>query len=277
VQHHYRPLKKNPALTLGIAIHTALEKYYGSGEDLVEAFHKAMDTGEDWVVQAAHALAGVELAENKKLRDLGTAMLINYFEEYQDEKLEVLATEMEIARRVPIPADDASPPPEAQDFYVAARVDLIVHDQLLDQTFAMDHKTYERFYMGQLEMSTQLIIEKYVAEGWLGKPVVGTIYNGLWKRKTPTKSQSQLFQRHPVYVNPHQVTTTLYRVYWQLRRMHSPDFRVYPETGTMKCQYCPFKQPCAEYIRGGDWQFVLDNLFVRKDYEHDLVFGDDRD
>jgi hypothetical protein len=43
---------------------------------------------------------------------------------------------------------------------------------------------------------------------------------------------------------------------------------VYPEPDDLKCSMCDFKIPCSEYMRGGDYQYILDNLFdSRKDEE----------
>lgn len=250
---NYRARHVSTALSFGIAVHFALEEYYRDGKDPAKAY-------DDYV--AKNFMVGGRMPAEFAY---GTRMLEDYVEFYkQKEKFKVLSTELEVARRIPIPEDDPNPPEIAKHFYVAARVDAIVLDRLINQTFVLEHKTFEKFYPIQLENDHQFLIEAYVAEGWLKKPIAGLIYNGL--RKHPGASAAvRPFERHYLAINAAQTETALYRAYWTLRSIHSKAFKIYPEPTTLKCNMCEFRGPCIEYTRGGDYQFMLDNLYEKRE------------
>lgn len=254
---NYKPAKKKDHFVLGLAIHKALELYYGEDADPVEVFL------EYWAENT------LTIEGFTSLRDLGVAMLENYITKYHDqdkENFEVVATEMEIARKIPVPEDEEGEP---GDFYIAAIVDAIVYETRLEQYFVLEHKTFSRFYATQLSRDHQFPIERFVAEGWLKEPIAGVIYNGLRKKEEPTAT-TRLFERHTLYVNDQQVDTVLHRAYWQLKQLHSDQFRIYPEPATLKCSMCDFKQPCNAYMQGEDYKFLLNNLFEERegdDYE----------
>lgn len=261
LQYHwsrnYKPIRSAPALEFGIAIHHALEIHYGQGLDPIKEFRAYVGKN----------FASTGLGEPE--RELGSAMLANYVNQYRRENFTVISTEQEIARRVPVAKDDPHPAPWVKDFYVAARIDAIVYDKALGKTFVLEHKTFEKFYPQFLQLSHQFVIEKYVADGYLKKikhpSVAGVIYNGLRKRGTPSKSKTtKLFERHVIYVTDKQVEIMLHRVYWKLMETSSKFFPVYPEPSQMTCQFCEFKQPCIEYQRGGDWKFFFDNLYQER-------------
>lgn len=257
----YQTLKSVPHREFGLAIHYALERYYGFKEEPVKAFLDYMDE---------HA---VTLAKVDNARDLGAAMLTNYLTKWKNERFHVICTEKEIARRVPVPIDDPHPPARAKEFYIGARIDAIVHDQILQKTFVLEHKTFDKFYSNSLDLDHQFVIEKFVADGFLKRPVAGVLYNGLRKSSTLAKhSYVNLFERHPIYITDEQVRITLHRVYWTLMETTSEDFKVYPEPSTMVCNFCDFKQPCIEYQRGGDWQFYLDNVFQKREEDDNEWF-----
>jgi hypothetical protein len=244
----YKTKSPAPAFTFGLAIHEALEQYYGEGRDLVEAFKetsKDLDFG---------------------FRTLGELMVRNYLKEYQGkENFETIATEIELARKIPVPQDET--PGQEMTFYVAARLDAIVKDKNLDQVLVLEHKTFDRFYPESLAMDMQFVFEKFVAEGFFKNTPVkvrGVIYNGLRKKGVGTKA-TRLFERHTIYINGYQVRVALYRAYWTLKQIHSGHFPIFPQPSSLKCAMCQFKTPCGEYMRGGDYQFLLDHTFIKRD------------
>lgn len=251
---NYKSLITSEHYEFGLAVHYAMEKYYGEGEDLIEAFEEYMNKE-------------VLMLPGDKRMALGIAMLNNYVDHYQgDEHLEVIATELEVARKVPVPADDPHPPKRAKEFYVAARIDAIVYDENLGQSFVMEHKTFSKFFPAQLSRDHQFIIECFVANGCSEVPVDGVIYNGLRKSAKPGKT-TKLFERHTLYIDDASTEIMLHRVYWELMRISSDSFHAYPEPSTMKCNFCDFKVPCNEYMHGGDYKFTLNNLYARREKE----------
>lgn len=247
----YKPKRRAVHYDFGIAIHHALEQYYTEKADPVKAFEAYWDT-------EMLTLEGMD----DKDRALGVAMLKNYVKFYTSDREDftVFYTEKEIARRIPIPKDDPNPPAIAKRFYVAARVDAIVWDRKLAKKFVLEHKTFETFYPGSLNLDHQFVIEAFVANGITQDPVEGVIYNGL-RKKAEGSGTTKLFERHYLYINERQIKVALHRAYWTLRTVTDPNFVVYPEPGTLKCNMCEFKNPCAEYMRGGDYQFQLDNSY----------------
>lgn len=250
LQYHwsrnYKTLTPSQAREFGSAIHHALEAHYGSDMDPIKAFR---------------GFVRLNYIEDV---DLGITMLRNYFVQYKNENFEVLATELEIARRIPVPDDELDPPKRAKRFRIGARVDTIVRDKTLDKVFVLEHKTFSRFYKAGLELDHQFVVEAFVAEGWLGEPIAGVLYNGLRKSKKETAT-TKLFERHPIYISEHAIEVMLHRAYWTLIDTTADDFHIYPEPGGMTCSFCQFKSPCAEYMRGGDWKFILNNAFKKRE------------
>lgn len=262
LQYHwsrsYRPRTSATHLEFGSAVHYALEQYYGSKENPAEAFTRYMIDRDLGINTSPYGSPDL---------NLGVAMLTNYLKQYNDlETFTILFTEKEVARRIPIPEDEPDPPARAKRFYVAARIDAVVWDRALAKAFVMEHKTFETFYPGSLELDHQFVIEKFVAGGLTTAEVAGVIYNGLRKRAEPSKT-TKLFERHTLYINDRQVKVALHRAYWSLKEATSDNFIIYPEPAAMKCNMCAFKRPCVEYMRGGDYQFLLDNLFAKREEE----------
>lgn len=262
LQYHwsrlYKPVQSASYLEFGISIHKALEGFYSSGSDPAAVFE-------------AYWLKNNVVLPGDKTLELGITMMTNYKKAYAKESFEVLATELELARRVPVPDDEPEPPTRARRFYIGSIIDAIVLDTSLNQIFVLEHKTFERFYESTLGFNHQFAIEKFVSDGWVQKmnpkkSVVGVIYNGL-RKADHHSSTTKLFERHPLYINDHQVKVVTHRIYWQLKATSDPSFIVYPEPDDLKCSMCAFKQPCSSYQRGEDYQFILDNVFTSREDE----------
>ncbi len=273
LKHHwgrnYKPRSEAPALTFGLAIHEALATYYGDKGDPYSVFKKYMN--EHSIEVPGYEESGI---------GLGIDMLTNYFREYQGkERFQVISVEEEAARRVPIPEDDIHPPSWSKNFYLGARIDAIVYDKNLQKAFVLEHKTFSDFFPAYLELSHQFSAEKFVAEGILRSSkyrlrstnikyrsieIAGVIYNGLRKARKPTRT-TNLFERHYVYLNENQIKVMLHHVYWKLMETSSRFYPIFPEPTSIACRYCNFKQVCLEYQRGGDYQFMLDNLYIKRE------------
>ena len=52
------------------------------------------------------------------------------------------------------------------------------------------------------------------------------------------------------------------RIGWEALDMVRADLPLYPTPGKFNCSYCSFKEPCLAYNQGGDYQFLLNELFV---------------
>lgn len=47
--------------------------------------------------------------------------------------------------------------------------------------------------------------------------------------------------------------------------MVDPHLRLYPSAGRFSCGFCAFRQPCLEKNRQGDYQYMLDTLYDKRD------------
>jgi hypothetical protein len=54
-------------------------------------------------------------------------------------------------------------------------------------------------------------------------------------------------------------------LYMEAKEMITPDLPIYYSAGRFSCSFCAFRQPCIEKNRQGDFQFILDNLFEKRD------------
>lgn len=54
-------------------------------------------------------------------------------------------------------------------------------------------------------------------------------------------------------------------LYWEAQEMCNPNLQLYPNAGRFNCATCAFRQPCLEKNRQGDWQYMLDSLFDRRE------------
>jgi hypothetical protein len=259
LQYHWGRNYRAPAsdsLKFGIVIHEALQRYYEDGQEIIDALDEYVADDPEGIIDEDFNYA------------LAAKMLSNYRERYKREQFKVLAAELEIARKLPTPHDEPDPPERAANFYVGARVDLIVLDKALGKTFVMDHKTFDRFYPDSIQRDHQFVVETYVAEGWLNEPVAGFLYNGLRKKAEPGPT-TNLFERVPVYVNDQMKQVMLHRAYWKLKEATAEYFPIYPEPSSLVCAFCRFKSPCTEYMRGGDYKFLLDNTMERRERGED--------
>lgn len=54
-------------------------------------------------------------------------------------------------------------------------------------------------------------------------------------------------------------------LYLEAAEMVDPDLRIYPSSGRFTCSFCAFRQPCLEKNRQGDYQYMLDTLFDKRE------------
>jgi hypothetical protein len=47
--------------------------------------------------------------------------------------------------------------------------------------------------------------------------------------------------------------------------MVDPELRIYPSPGRFSCGFCAFRQPCLEKFRQGDYQYLLDTMFDKRE------------
>jgi hypothetical protein len=54
-------------------------------------------------------------------------------------------------------------------------------------------------------------------------------------------------------------------LYQEAKEMTSKETLIYPSPGRFSCGFCAFRQPCIEKFRQGDYQYMLDTLFDKRE------------
>lgn len=258
----YQPLARNEHFDLGVGLHEGLAAFYRDGKDPIVVFNKWIDKQIKGVLQlmdtgglmVAKALANDvdTLTESKKL---GSYMLEKYLVHHQHERMEILAVEQEVFKSIP-----------GTDWDYHAVIDLLVRDaRRRNKIYVVDHKSFSRFYLQYLEKDHQFVSYTWAAQDLIDEPIAGVIYNGIRKQQPGSTSKLAMFERHTLDINGHQVKLWLKRIRDVYKLLTSGKFKVYPEPNSMSCSNCEFKDPCTLYMKGEDYQFLLDNLYKKKE------------
>lgn len=81
------------------------------------------------------------------------------------------------------------------------------------------------------------------------------------------KTQGTAFwARHQIYKSDHEVQETERNIGYEALDMTDPKLRIYPSPGRFGCNFCAFQEPCKEKNAQGDYQYILDTLFEKKEH-----------
>jgi PD-(D/E)XK nuclease superfamily len=255
----YQLIRRNVALTLGSAIHHALEQYYANQVNPVEAF---VEYAADLIkTNKSDPRFDDEIEEFQDAFALGKVMLEGYLKRYPKEPFKVLSTEQTILRRLHNPLL----PGEQIDCWISVRLDAIVQEKSTGDIFALEHKTFERFNPGQLDRDHQLTAEVWAGSGVVKAAVSGVIWNGLRKQAPGKNVKNQLFERHTVYRTDAQVKTFLERAYYLYEEMTRVPLHIYPSPNNVRCGQCSYKEPCTAWQNKDDYRFILENMYTKRE------------
>lgn len=271
----YQPRQKTMALELGSAIHKALEQYYKNLSHDVEQAYNEKTVTEDFrnymiqlykQIQANPMIVSNSLEDVEEAAKLGMEMLKNYFNEYREKddftflknKDGEIISEHNLTRKLP-----------GAKCIIVARVDGLVRDNINGKLFILEHKTFKRFEEDSLHRDEQFTIQVWVGEQLLenlnlNEKVEGVIFNGLRKTFASPRLKNPLFERHIVFRNNVQINYFLLNALNTFKTIMKKKLDIYPEPDQIKCNSCNFKEPCLELIRGGDYEFILKNLFTKR-------------
>lgn len=266
----YKPKFSGINLELGDGIHAALEAFYKSKiditssknePDIISYFLKYMDDK----FKMADLKFDDDIAKFKEGVELGKVMLKGYLEEYdhgRKDEFDVIYTEKTLSRPLPIPNSSRN-----AKCNVVVRLDGLVRDHKTKKLFSLEHKTYSAYDEIGMERDPQFTAQVWVGQSLakqigLNESVVGVIYNGLRKQRPSKKITAPLFRRTTIYRNENQIKSFLYAAYWLYRE--SLKWKVFPQPSTRECAICDFQKPCLELIRGGDYQYLLNENYLKR-------------
>lgn len=257
----YKRKGRSYHLDLGIGVHLALGERYEAVRlkkprpDIVAIFSSWADM-EIEKLNADDSMYPEDIETLAAVRTMGITMLEGYEEKYRNETFEVLATEKDVEKPIP-----------GTDWTLRARIDTIVRDTTLGRLYVLEHKTFTTLHVDYLDKDHQLAAEAWLAQDLVDEPIDGVIYNGLRKKIPSNKTKSPFFERHYVSINEHQIGWLLRRCRAMHATLTAPRLSIYPEPSPIKCGMCIYKDPCSEFQRGGDFQFLLDTVYDKRDEE----------
>lgn len=80
------------------------------------------------------------------------------------------------------------------------------------------------------------------------------------------KNEGERFHgRYQILKTDEELEMAEYRLWQEAQEMTNVTTAVYPSPGRFNCASCAFRQPCLEYNRKGDYQYLLDTLFDKRE------------
>lgn len=276
----YRALKPKKKivmgpLPLGSRVHNALEQFYTTGENPVDAYERFQRIDNKVFLESPEANFEDNIKKFNSESELGRIILEGYMEwmaeENPDADIEVIGAEKKLSYRL----TDFDPRVE-----LMGKTDLKVKRASSGKHALLDHKTAASFstYYETSHMSEQLMLyvmlEKLDTEN--GDPKVdGGIYNLLKKVKRTGTAKPPFYERLDVRFNDQTLESFWIRTLGTVRdimelrdRLDAGEdhrFYAYPSP-TKDCTWkCPFFQVCPMFDDGSSAEAMLEELFDQVD------------
>jgi hypothetical protein len=74
------------------------------------------------------------------------------------------------------------------------------------------------------------------------------------------------YMRHQIYKSDAEIQETERNIGYEALDMTDPNLRIYPSPGRFGCNFCAFQEPCKEKNAQGDYLYVLNSLYVRREH-----------
>lgn len=272
-----KPKKKTVMgpLTLGSRVHNALEQYYTTGENAVDAYERFQRVDNEIFMASPEANFEDNIKKFNSEAELGRIMLEGYMdwlaEENPDADIEVIGAEKKLSLR--LTGFD-------ERVELMGKTDLKVRRKSSGAHALLDHKTAQSFgtYYETSHMSEQLmlyvLLERSDPEN--GDPLVdGGIYNLLKKVKRSGTAKPPFYERMDVRFNDKTLESFWIRTLGTVRdimelrdRLDAGEdhrFIAYPSP-TKDCTWkCPFFQVCPMFDDGSSAEAMLQELYEQSD------------
>jgi hypothetical protein len=249
------------ALSLGTGVHIGLEAYYGHKKDPVAAFQKWCDAE----IKALDPRWADDLAQMQEIRRLGTAMLEGYVATYKGrDPFDVIATEHTVQRVLPDPRTG-----EPSPYHVTVRLDGVIRLHDNGRLASLEHKTFSRIEPAHFPRDRQFTMQVWCGQALaetlgLDEEIIGVYYNGLRSAEKGPRTTAPLYERHFIERLPHQIDVAIHAAFWAKWTYDQANIPIYPEPQAFKCGRCGVSEVCLAYMKGEDWQQLLDEHYVRR-------------
>jgi hypothetical protein len=78
------------------------------------------------------------------------------------------------------------------------------------------------------------------------------------------ENENPFFRRTQVHRNAQELRDIGYRIYLEAQDILDPELRIYPNPTRINCQGCAFREPCIMMNEGGDYEFLLNELYYQR-------------
>jgi hypothetical protein len=184
-----------------------------------------------------------------------------YFDEYEDDDMEILS--VEILHDIKL----------TSEFIMPIKVDLVA--RIPDRgVIAIDHKFCNDFFnVDKVDLNPQLP-KYYAALNELDIKVDGVMYNEIRYRNTKDNAEnpSERFRRTPVLLTPNKVVTIMReqmmaaRRISQLKELPLVEWERKILRNTLHCQMCPFTAVCDADANDQDAELIINSFYEPKSY-----------
>lgn len=276
----YRALKPKKKivmgpLTLGSRVHNALEQYYTTGENPVDAYERFQRIDNELFANSPDAQFEANIKKFNSEAELGRIMLEGYVEwlaeENPDADIEVIGAEKKLSVRLHGFDDRVE---------LMGKTDLKVKRRSNGRHALLDHKTAASFntYYETSHMSEQLMLYVLLEkkDKINGDPHVdGGIYSLIKKVKRSGSAKPPFYERLDVRFNDKTLESFWIRTLGTVRdimelrdRLDAGEdhrFIAYPSP-TKDCTWkCPFFQVCPMFDDGSSAEAMLEDFFEQVD------------
>lgn len=250
-------------LPLGTRVHRALEIYYTTGEDIVDAYNTLFK--EDADVFYASDSSGLEDVEKKFLSEgeLGRIMVEGYVEWLNETlpDMEYEIIDLESSMSYPVLNGRVN---------LIGKTDIRLLDKRDDMVYIGDFKTAAQLkpYYDVSHMSEQLMLYSLLASLTGDKNVAGGVYIILRKVKRTASSKPPFYERFIIRFNDKSIESFYERVLAELSQMLDARDRldsgeshktvVYPSPSNDCVWKCPFFAVCPMFDDGSSAEGWLD-------------------
>lgn len=269
-QEGYQSLRYNTNLSVGTAIHKALQAHY-KGLDPFAALAAYWAEAVETILPDDPSMAQVD-----KDVKLSTIMLEGYLEWLAVEAADAGLIPVAVEETVEMPLGRIYGPSDGQgcstwvdDYTLVGTIDLVMADPD-GVLYLIDHKTTASFSAltdRRMALNFQLLTYAVLTEQHFGVAPVGAQLNMLRKVLRTGTAKPPFYQRESVHFNKFQLDTHrqhILEIIYDMRNVEEGLSGVYPAVDADCTWKCPYLSVCPMADDGSDIDGALNSLYVRR-------------